>query len=77
MSMAIGRGCVSNSKGKPTTPASTKTAAPISLCLARLRTTSMLSGWDFDVAFGGVEEPRRKLKNGMVLVLIFLSWQVG
>ena len=44
ISTAIGRGWVSNSKGKPTTPMSTSTTAPIRRCLARLRIASTLSG---------------------------------
>ena len=45
MSTEIGRGCVSNSSGKPTTPASTSTVAPIRRWRARRRIASMLSGW--------------------------------
>jgi len=33
----------------------------------------MLSGWAAPVALGEVEEARRKLKNGMVLTLIFVK----
>ena len=37
MSTGIGRGCVSNSSGKPMTPTPTSTAAPIRRCRARVR----------------------------------------
>ena len=68
MSIGIGRGCVSNSNGKPTTPASTSTAEPISRCLARLRMTSMLCAGAFEPAGDtGCVVARRKLKNDMVL----------
>ena len=37
MSTGIGRGCVSNTSGKPTIPITTSTAAPIRRCRARTR----------------------------------------
>ena len=43
-STGMGRGWESNSSGKTTTAASTNTATPISRCLARWRTSSMLGG---------------------------------
>ncbi|MNV98538.1 hypothetical protein D3C71_1938020 [compost metagenome] len=43
ISTGIGRGWVSNSMGKPITPISTSTAAPINRWRARRRITSMLS----------------------------------
>ena len=63
MSTAMGRGWVSNSSGKPITPSSTSTPAPISRCLARLRIASMLSG-GWRVAAGS-SAPLRNLKKAM------------
>ena len=51
MSTATGRGCVSNSRGKPMTPASTSTTAPIRRWRARRRMTSTLSAGE-DAATG-------------------------
>ncbi len=79
ISIATGRGWVSNRTGNPNTPANTNTDAPISLCLARLRTASTLSAGalDADEADEGAEgEPaRRKLKSGMVLTRV--GWRLA
>src|SRR5690606_21537409 len=54
------RGWLSKSSGKPTTPATTSTLAPISRCRARRRTASMVGG-DAD---GLPWEPERELDMG-------------
>ena len=67
MSTATGRGWVSNSSGKPTTPTSTSTAAPIRRWRARLRMTSTLSGGAeaADRSSRPFMPGKRKLKNAM------------
>jgi hypothetical protein len=68
MSTDTGRGCVSNSSGKPITPSSTSTAAPSSRWRARRRMDSTLSA---GTAAGALRPslpcgPRvRNLKNAM------------
>ena len=79
ISIATGLGWVSNKTGNPNTPANTNTDAPISLCLARLRTTSTLSGAALaaeEADEGADDEPaRRKLKSGMVLTRV--GWRLA
>ena len=68
MSTDTGRGCVSNSSGKPMTPSSTSTAAPSNRWRARRRMVSTLSA---GAAAGALRPslpcgPRvRNLKNAM------------
>ena len=62
-STGIGRGWVSNSSGKPTTPTSTSSTAPIKRWRARLRISSMLSAGR--VAGVGLSPLWRNLKKAM------------
>ncbi len=82
MSTEIGRGWVSNSKGKPITPTSTSTAAPSSRWRARRRIASILSaGAAATLAFRPSLAcgPRvRNLKNAMKFVSLMecsVSWK--
>ena len=66
ISTGTGLGWLSNKRGKPITPISTRTAAPISRWRARCRTTSTLSEAAAAAAgLAGDVRLRRKLKNDM------------
>ena len=63
VSTAIGRGCLSNKSGNPTTPINTNTVAPTKRYLARWRMASMLCGWGG--ALVGSSAALRNLKKAM------------